>query len=84
MPWRWALDLVTTVRCLRRAGAGDVEGEAHDPLDAAAGEDRDLGRDFLGQAAMGAAALAGIFAFGVLPHDHPVQVARADIAQRDW
>ena len=57
--------------------SSDIEGEAHDALDAAAGEDGGLGGDFLRQAAVGASALTGIFAFGVLPHDHPVQVAGA-------
>ena len=67
---------------LARAGAGEVEGEAHDPLHPAAGEDRGLGRHLLRQAAMGAPALAGIFALAVLAHDHPVEVAGPDVAQR--
>ena len=33
---------------LARTRARDVEGEAQDPLDAAAGEDRGLGGDLLG------------------------------------
>ena len=45
-------------------------------------EDRDLGSDFLGEAAMGAAAVARILALGILPHDHPIQIARADARQR--
>ena len=66
---------------LARAGAGDVEGDAHDPLHAAAGEDGDLGGDLLGQAAVRAPALTGILALRVLAHDHPVQVARVHVAQ---
>ena len=29
-----------------------------------------------------ASAVAGILAFGILAHDHPVEIARTDIAQR--
>ena len=74
MPWRCALDLVTTVRSLRGRELRQLEREAHDPGDAGAGEDRHLGRDLLRQAAMRAAALAGILAFGILAHDHPVEL----------
>ena len=69
---------------LARAGAGALEGVAHDPLDADAGEDRDLGRDLLGQAAMGAAAMAGILALAVLADDEPVEIAGADVARAGW
>ncbi len=58
------------------------EGKAHDAQHARAGEDRGLRRDFLGQAAMDAPAIAGIFALAVLAHDHPVEVARRAVAQR--
>ena len=44
-------------------------------VDAGARHDRDVGRDLLGQAAMDAAADAGIFALGILAHDHPVEFA---------
>ena len=67
---------------LARARAGERERKAHDALDAGAGEHRDVGRDFLRQAAMDASADAGIFAFGVLAHDHPVEFRAADMAQR--
>ena len=42
--------------------------------DAGAGEDRGFGGNFLGVAAMGTAAMAGIFALGVFTHDHPVDI----------
>ncbi len=80
MPWRCALDLVTSVRCLRGRLLRQLEREAVDARDARAGEDRSLGRDFLGQAAVRAAAAAGILALGVLAHDHPVD--RLPAAQR--
>ena len=67
---------------LARPGSGAVERVAHDPLHPGAGEDRGLGRNLLRQAAMGAPAMAGIFAFRVLPDDQPVQITDADIAQR--
>ena len=53
-------------------GGGGGEGEAHDALDADAGEDGDFGRGFPGLAPVGAAALAGVLAFGVLAHEQPV------------
>ena len=67
---------------LPRARTRDIEREPHDPLHAAAGEDGNFGGDFFRQAAMGAAALAGIFAFRVFTHDHPVQIAFAYVPQR--
>ena len=62
---------------LARPLAGAVEGEAHDPLDAAAGEDRHLGRHFLRQTPMGSAALARVLALGVLSHADHVDVGGA-------
>jgi hypothetical protein len=44
-------------------------------------EDRDFRPDLFGEALVRAAAAAGIFAFGVLAHDDPVEIADADIAQ---
>ena len=64
-----------------RPAGREGKGVAHDPLDADAGEDGDLGRHFLRVAAMGAAALAGIFALAVFPHDHPVECTRCAIPQ---
>ncbi len=61
---------------------GQFEGITHDPRDAGAGEDRNLGADLFGHALVGAAAIAGIFAFGVLAHDDPVEIPRADPRQR--
>ena len=66
---------------LARARPSDIEGEAHDAFDADAGEDGDFGGDFLGQAAMGAPAVAGVFAFGVFAHDEPVEIAGPDVTQ---
>ena len=82
MPWRWALDLVTTVKQLARARAGEREGKAHDARDAGAREHGDVGGGLLGQAAVHAAADAGILAFRVLAHDHPVELRAGDGPQR--
>ena len=82
MPCRCALDFVTTVSSLRGAAARNVERKSHDPFDAAPGEDRGLGRNLFRQAAMCAAAVAGVFALAVLAHDHPVEVAGTYVAQR--
>ena len=60
---------------------GNLEGRAHDPLDADAGEDGGLGGDLDGVAAMRAATMAGIFALAVLTHDHPVDGAGSEAAQ---
>jgi hypothetical protein len=62
-----------------RARLRQLEGIAHDALDADAGEDGDFGADFLRQPAMYPSAAAGIFAFGVFAHDHPVEIAGADM-----
>ena len=67
---------------LARPRAGQLEREAHDAGDAGAGEDHHLGADLLRQAAMRAAALAGVLALGVLAHDHPVELLGRDVAQR--
>ena len=68
MPWRWALDLTTVSLRGRDCASLNI---AHDALDADAGEDRDFGADFLGQAAMDAAAAAGILAFGIFADEFP-------------
>ena len=82
MPWRCALDLVTTVRCF--AGAAVATSKANRMI-------RSTPRRVKiaisvatssGRPRCAAAALAGIFALAVLPHDHPVEVARPDVAQR--
>ncbi len=49
-----------------------IAGEAGDPLDAGAGEDRDIHADLDRQPPMRTTADAGIFALAVLAHDHPV------------
>jgi hypothetical protein len=59
-----------------------IEGEAHDALDADAGEDCRLGRHLLGQAAMDAPAVAGIFALAVLADDDPVEIGGAASGKR--
>ncbi len=66
---------------LARPRLGEREGVAHDPGDTGAGEDHHLGADLMRQAAMRAAALAGILALRVLAHDHPVQLLGGDLAQ---
>ena len=48
-----------------------------DALHALAREDRDFGADFLRQATMNPAAIAGILPFAVLTNDHPVDLVRA-------
>ena len=53
---------------------GFGEGEAHDALDAVAGEDGDFGGGFPGETGVGAAALAGVFAFAVLADDEDVEI----------
>ncbi len=52
--------------------ARQLEGEAVDARHACAGEHRRLGRHFLRQPAVGAPAVAGVLALGVLAHHHPV------------
>ena len=49
-------------------------GKAADALDAGAGEDRNVDARLQRQPGMHAAADAGIFALGVLTHDHPVDL----------
>ena len=46
-----------------------------------AGEDGDLGGHFPRLVPVGAAALAGILALGVLAHDHPVQVGARAVSE---
>ena len=82
MPWRCALDLVTTVRSLRGRDRASSKAKRMMRVDAGAREHRDVGRDLLRQAAMDAAADAGIFALGILAHDHPVELGPGDMAQR--
>jgi hypothetical protein len=45
-------------------------------------EDGNLGADLFRKALVGATAMAGILAFGILPDDHPVKVADSDVTQR--
>ena len=51
-------------------------------VDAGPGENGHLGAHLLRQAAMRAATVAGIFAFGILAHDHPIEIIRPDITER--
>ena len=67
---------------LARPRLRQPEGEAHDALDAGAGEHRDVGGRFQRRALVHAAADAGVLALGVLAHDHPVELAAVDVAQR--
>ena len=54
------------------AGAGGLEGEAHNTFDGVAGEDGHFGGGFPGLAAVGTTALTGVFAFAVFSNDDPV------------
>ena len=67
---------------LARPRMRQFESKAHDAGYAGAGEDRDFRRDLFRQAAMRAATLAGIFAFGILANDHPVKILGRNAAQR--
>ena len=67
---------------LARPRLREPEGKAHDALDAGAGQDRDVGRDFERQALVDAAADAGIFAFRVFADDDPVEFLAVHVAQR--
>ena len=66
------LVLCTSVRCLRGAAAGQLEGVADAALDAHAGVDRALGGDLVRGALAQEAALAGVGALGVLADDDEV------------
>ena len=71
--------LCTSVRCLRRAAAGQLEGVADAALDADAGVDRALGGDLVGRALAEEPALAGVGALGVLAdHDEVVRPVGSD------
>ena len=59
-----------------------IEGEAHDPVDADAGEDALLNHEFAFGTLEHAAADTRILAFGVLPNDQEVDVAGASACQR--
>ncbi len=65
-----------------RPRAGDIEGEAHDALDADPRKNSGLGRHLLGQTAMDAPAIAGIFALAVLADDDPVEIGGAASGER--
>ena len=67
---------------LARAALGQGVGEAHDAGHAGTGEDGSFGGDLLGQAAMGASAVAGILALAVLANDDPIEIGvRRDVAE---
>jgi hypothetical protein len=67
---------------LARPRPRQLEGEAHDALDAGAGHDRHVGGGLDRVALVHAAADAGVLAFGVLAHDDPVEVVRTAALQR--
>ncbi len=67
---------------LARPRPRERKNEAEDAFDAGPGHDRNIGCDFLGQAAMHAAADAGIFALRILPHDDPIELRAGDVTQR--
>ena len=60
---------------LARAFFREFESKAVDPFHALAREDRGLGRDFVRQSPVNAAARAGVFALGVFADDDPVDLA---------
>ena len=64
------------------AGLREVEGELEDPVHADAGHDGFLEHGFAVGAFEDLAADAGVFAFGVLPHDVEVDVAGLASGQR--
>ena len=75
-------DLVAEVTCLAGRVPAQLEGVAHDPVDAAAGEHRRLHHHLLLGALEAAAADRRILALGVLAHDDEVDVARPAARQR--
>ena len=66
---------------LARTVLGKLESEAHDARYATAGEDGSFRGDLFRETAVGAAALASIFAFGVFADNGPIQIARLTVAQ---
>ena len=76
------LVLCTSVRCLRRAAAREVEREAHAPLDAETRVDRSLRRDLVRRALAQEPALARVGAFGVLAHDEEVDAVVVAVRAR--
>ena len=60
----------------------ELEGKAHDAVDALARERRLLHREFVVGALVEPAADLRVFALGVLPHDHDVDIGRPAILQR--
>src|SRR6185369_10921721 len=61
---------------------GQLEGETHDAFDTRTGHHGQVGGGFDRVALVHTAADAGVFAFGVLTHDDPVQVVGAAALQR--
>ena len=61
---------------------GEFEGEAHDALDAAAGEDRGLNRDFVRLLVVDEAAHLRVLALGVLADHDEIDVAALGLGQR--
>ena len=61
---------------------GEIEGEAHNAFDAAAGEYRRLDGDLFGLVVVDEAAHGGVLALGVLAHDHHVDVSALASGER--
>ncbi len=74
MPWRWALDLVTTVSSLRGRERASSKAKRMIRSTPARVKIATSVPTSSGMAAVGAAADAGIFALAVLAHDHPVEI----------
>ena len=62
---------------------GEFEGEAHDALDAAAGEDGGLNGDLVGLLMIEEAADLGVFALGVLANHDKIDIAAFGFASGD-
>ena len=67
---------------LPRPGLCHGKSITHDPRHPDTGENRNFCADFFWHAAMRPAAASGIFTFGILTDDHPVEIPRPDIAER--
>ena len=82
MPWRWALDLVTTVSSLRGRDRASSKAKRMMRSTPERVKMATSVATLVRQAAMRAPALPGIFAFRILAHDHPVELAAVNAAQR--
>ena len=82
IPWRCALDLVTTVRSLRGRERATSKAIADDPCHTDARKHRDVRGDLLRQALVNAPADPGVFALGVLSDDDPIKLGPGYLPER--